>query len=225
MISDNAVERLPRPLRRLANLIRRLPFVFVVMGTRPLEPAVKRLYSQHIASDDVVIEVGARIGDATRTLASIARHVYSFEPSRPSFLVLKTLTRTHNNVDVYNTALSDRPGDAYLYRDRHFSGVASLKRLNDVNYASQERVSVSTLDQIVFKVPPTSLVLDCEGSELDVLEGGAKLLPHLRLVLVETHTLSNGTSTLGPVEKQLSRLFQKVKVDRVGNENWVVASS
>jgi FkbM family methyltransferase len=223
VLSPKSMVRLPRRLRRLVNLLRRLPLVSVILGDRPLEPAVAQLYSGSISSEDVVIEVGARMGDATRTLSAIAKHVYSFEPSKSSFLVLKTLTRTRHNVDAYNFALSDRSGDAYLYRDRSFSGVSSLKKLSDVDYVSTERVSVTELDEIEFKLPPTVLVVDCEGSEQEVLRGGAHLLPQLRSVLVETHVLSDGSSTLEPVQDELGRLFPTVRVDRVGSEYWVVA--
>src|SRR5579864_422327 len=223
MLSPESMIKLPRRLRRLVNLLRRLPLVSIILGDRPLEPAVVQLYSGCVSSDDVVVEVGARMGDATRTLSVIAKHVYSFEPSKSSFLVLKTLTRTRHNVEVYNLALSDRPGDAYLYKDRSFSGVSSLKKLSDVDYVSTESVSVSTLDGIMFKLPPTVLVLDCEGSEEEVLKGGPKLLPRLRSVLVETHVLSDGSSTLELVQEELGRLFPSVRVDRVGNENWVIA--
>jgi FkbM family methyltransferase len=223
LISAYVIETMPRPLRRIANFLRRLPFLSVVLGERPLEPAVKRLYIDCIAADDVVVEVGARMGDATRTLSAIAKHVYSFEPSKSSFLVLKTLTRTRHNVTVYNIALSDRSGEAYLYKDRSFSGVSSLKKLSDVDYVSSERVSVTTLDGIEFKLPPTVLVLDCEGSEEEVLRGGAKLLPQIRSALVETHVLGNGSSTLESVQEGLGRMFPSVRVDRVGNENWVIA--
>jgi FkbM family methyltransferase len=188
-----------------------------------LEQAVRQLYSDFINRDDIVVEVGARMGDATRALSTISRHVYSFEPSKSNFLILKTLTRTRHNVDVYNIALSDRPGETYLYRDRRFSGVASLKKLTDVDYVTRERVSVGTLDGIEFELPPTSLVVDCEGSEEEVLRGGARLLPRLRSVLVETHVLSDGSSTLRPVEEELSRVFPVVRVYQVGNEFWVAA--
>jgi FkbM family methyltransferase len=217
------IENLPRPLRRLANFLRRLPFISIILGDRPLEPAVRDLYSDNFTIDDVVVEVGARMGDATRALATISRHVYSFEPSKSNFLVLRTLTWTHRNVDTYNLALSDITGDAYLYRDRTFSGVSSLKRLNDVDYVARERVSVGTLDGIDFKLRPTSLVVDCEGSEQAVLRGGRRLLPFLRTVLVETHILDDGSSTLEPVRDELTRFFPFVRIDRVGNEFWVIA--
>ena len=214
---------LPRPLRRFVNILRRSPLLSIVFGGRPMEGAVGRLYFRLINQDDVVVEVGARMGDATRTLAKIAKHVYSFEPSKSSFLVLKATTGMHRNVDVYNLALSDHSGDNYLYRDRGFSGVASLKKLNDVRYVSQEKVAVRTLDEISFRLLPTALIVDCEGSEYEVLRGGRKLLPNLRRVLVETHVLSDGSSTLSSVQEELGRVFPIVQVERVGNEYWVFA--
>lgn len=219
----NAIDSLPKPIRRVVNLLRRIPFFSTVFRGRPLEKGIRLLYSEYIATNDVVVEVGARMGDGTRLLAGIARHVYSFEPSRTSFTVLKVLTRTQHNVDVYNLALSDHHGEAHLYRDRSFSGVASLKKLNLVSYVAREKVTLSTLDGINFRLCPTTLVVDCEGSELEVLRGGRKLLAEVRSVLVETHILSDGCSTMAPVRDELSRFFPTVKIDQVGNESWVIA--
>jgi FkbM family methyltransferase len=223
MLFPESMVRLPRRLRRLANLLRRLPLVSVILGDRPLEPVVEQLYSGWVSSNDVVVEVGARMGDATRTFAALAGHVYAFEPAKSSFRVLKTLTRTLHNVEVYNIALSDEHGEADLFSDRSFSGVASLKKLADVDYVSSERVSVTTLDEVSFKLQPTLLALDCEGSELQVLRGGPELLRRLRSVLVETHILSDGSSTLISVQEELGKFFPTVRVERVGNEDWIVA--
>lgn len=216
-------ESLPRPLRRLVNLLRRLPFLSPLLGSRPIEPGVRSLYSRYIMPEDVVVEVGARMGDGTRVLANIATHVYSFEPSKESFLILRTMTRTHHNVDAYNIALGDSTGEAYLNKDRSFSGVASIKKLAAVNYAAQEKVKVTALDNIRFKLEPTSLVIDCEGFESEVLKGAQNSLPQLRSVLVETHTLSDGSNTLDPVTKELERFFRKVTVATAGQDHWVLA--
>lgn len=214
---------LPRPLRRAVNLLRRIPYLSILFGERPVEPAANRFYPEYITKSDVVVEVGARMGDGTRVLAEIARHVYAFEPARQNYLILKALTRHLHNVEAYNLALADQVGEAYLNKDRSFSGVASLRNIAEVNYVAQERVRVFNLDALKFKISPTSLVLDCEGAECEVLRGGVNLLPTLRSVLVETHVLSDGSNTTEPVVEELNRFFPNVRVESVAPVVWVLA--
>ena len=222
MVSRARGEFIPKPIRRILNLLRRYPFLTSLLGERPAEPAVKNLYSQYISKNDVVVEIGARMGDGTRLLADIAAHVYSFEPARYSFFVLKRIARMRHNVTAYNLAVGDRPAVALLSRDRSFSGVASIKKIANVDYVAEEKVKVVTLDSLNFNLPPTSLVVDCEGYEEEVLKGAVGMLPHLKSVLVETHTLSDGSNTLDSVVQELSRFFPSLWVKYVGHDCWVV---
>ena len=193
------------------------------MGDPPVEQAVARFYPEYINADDVVVEVGARMGDGTRVLARLARHVYALEPARRSFLLLRIFTKGCKNVNAYNIGLSDHTGYAELQTDRGFSGVASLKKLADVGYISKETVRVAKLDCLTFSPPPTSLVLDCEGSEIEVLKGAEESLSAMKSVLVETHTLADGFTTLDEVVRKLGKFPFQLRVASAGNESWVLA--
>ncbi len=215
--------RTPRPLRRLLNLLRRFSSLSVILGELPVEPAARTVFPVVIEPNDVIIEVGARMGDGTRVLANLGRQVYAFEPSRESFLLLKAFTNKIGNVEAYNVAVGSHRGTAMLQKDRSFSGVASLQEVADVHYSKSQPVRMVTLDGIKYEQPPTSLVVDCEGYELEVLRGAERLLPTLTKVLVETHIMADGTTTTERVISHLGRFFSKLEINQAGNERWVIA--
>ena len=58
----------------------------------------------------VVYDVGANIGYHTTAFASIARHVYAFEPHPRNYAMLKINTASLSNVTAINCAVSQTPG-------------------------------------------------------------------------------------------------------------------
>ena len=189
-----------------------------------MEPAAKEIFPKLIGPEDVIVEVGARMGDGTRVLANLGKQVYAFEPARESFFLLKIFTRVNKNVRGYNIALGSSKGEALLQKDRTFSGVSSINKVTGVRYVQKEKVTVTRLDRVRFEFPPTSLVVDCEGSELPVLKGAERLLPNLRMVFVETHSMNDGSDTTSDVISELGRFFLEVRTQYAGLERWVIAS-
>jgi len=189
-----------------------------------MEPAAREIFPNLIGPEDVIVEVGARMGDGTRVLAKLGKQVYAFEPARESFFLLKIFTRVNKNVRGYNIALGSSKGEALLQKDRTFSGVSSINKVTGVRYTQKEKVAVTRLDSVRFEFPPTSLVVDCEGSELPVLKGAERLLPNLRMVFVETHSMNDGSDTTSDVISELGRFFLEVRTQYAGLERWVIAS-
>ena len=189
-----------------------------------MEPAAREIFPRLISSEDVVVEVGARMGDGTRVLAKLSKQVYAFEPARESFFLWRLFTSGNRNVRGYNIALGSSTGEALLEKDRSFSGVSSFNKVVGVRYAQKEKVAVTRLDNLRFEFPPTSLIVDCEGSELLVLKGAERLLPSLRRVFVETHLMEDGSDTTNDVIAELGRFFLEVRTQHAGLERWVIAS-
>ena len=171
-----------------------------------VEKTTKVLYPKYLRKDDVVIEVGARIGAATMLLSNLTNYVYSFEPNKDNFRMLRAYTRKLDNVSAFNIALGEYDGKAVLKISKNdsFSAVSSLKGLANHDYVDSQEVQISALDSLHFDFQPSSLVLDCEGAEAEVIRGGKKTIEGLRSVLVETHILHDGTSTRKDVIAALS---------------------
>lgn len=134
----------------------------------------------------VVFDIGAFRGEWSRSLIDLSEReldIYLFEPNEAHRAELLTIGGT-----VYTVALSDterevpflmsgRTGDSYYKED---SG----------RYASTPTLSIrtQTLDGIVARdsIPlPQFIKIDTQGSELDILTGGADCLRGCSLLLIE----------------------------------------
>ena len=222
---------IPRRLRPVFYPLRRYYYPIIGKSIELPEPerSAGLLYSRFVDSDDVVIEVGARIGGSTLLLSDLVNHVYSFEPVGFSFRMLKEFTRNRPNVTACNFAVGDRNGLIVLNLppEQDFPYVASIKRLAGYEYQRIERARMIKLDDFHFSLKPTALIVDCEGNEAEVLDGAKLLIPKLKTILIETHELSDGSETEETVRAKLLKYgkFFKVNtsfVDRDGRA-WILA--
>lgn len=195
------------------------------------ERSASSLYPRHVRADDVIIEVGANVGGGTLLLSRLARMVYSFEPLKYSYAMLKLNTRKCQNVKTFNVGLGNEKGFrvVYMMDSISTSKVASLKKISGYEYEHTEKVRLERLDDVTFETRPTGLIMDCEGYEREALEGARKTLPELKKVLIETHILSNGTKTLSEVKHELSRYSDIFDIDDsfVDSQkmSWIVAKA
>jgi FkbM family methyltransferase len=137
-----------------------------------------------------VIEVGANRGVTAVALArevGTHGHVYAFEPV-PEFyeLVNENLARNGvGNVSVYQTGLSNRAATIPFFKHGGGSGIA------EVADAEPLRVQTTTIDRFMADhgIDRIDILnMDCEGSELDVLQGARVLLSkHGPQVFCEIH--------------------------------------
>lgn len=233
-VSHGAKGMIPRRLRSTLYPLRRYYYPIIRRNIQPPQPegSARLLYQNYISRDDIVVEVGARIGGGTLLLSELAGHVYSFEPVKFSFRMLKMYAGGRENVSLFNLAVGDRNIRTLinLPETQDFPFVASIKKLADFEYRQRQKVVMVKLDDILFPLEPTSLIVDCEGSEIEVLLGAKSLLRKLRTVLIETHRLSDGSETLERVVSILSKAsdyfsfdVRKDFVDEDGR-TWVIAS-
>ena len=139
-----------------------------------------------IKSGMVVVDVGANIGLWTVTTGlrlGTAGKVYAFEPGSDIFQVLTrniSLNALNKIVETYPIALGDKVDRKYLLSDTNGGDADRYLMASDPqDYSGGEEVQVTTLDKWAKErgVDKVNFVkLDCEGSELFVLQGGEKLL-------------------------------------------------
>lgn len=134
-----------------------------------------------LTPDDLVVEVGANMGAHTLALASLASLVYAFEPQRFMFQTLcaNLALNSVDNVIPKQAAVGRESGAVKIPcldpRVEQNFGCLSLR----TPHAGGDFVPCTTLDSLVF--PRLDLLkLDCEGSELAVLEGAQQTLLHHR---------------------------------------------
>ncbi len=139
------------------------------------------LFAQIIEPDWHVIEVGANVGAHTVQLARLAKKVTCYEPQRIAFqalcgtIALNSLT----NVWAYQAACGIHTGVVECpYLDPEANGNFGGVSLVDHPTGPTESVPIVRLDQ---QPPCDFLKLDCEGMELQVLNGMGTMRPVLYL--------------------------------------------
>jgi FkbM family methyltransferase len=145
-----------------------------------------------------VLDVGAHVGESAERFRRLfpESRIYSFEPQSDCYLELERAFGRKPNHRCFNLALGDAPGTATMYRSA-FSPSSSLRRMasqhkEEFPFTAEEHqitVAVSTLDEVSSTLvleDPILLKIDTQGFEREVLLGAKRVLPRVRLIVVET---------------------------------------
>jgi FkbM family methyltransferase len=143
-------------------------------------------FPRDAAKTGTVVDVGAWWGPWTYWLSRKADHVVTIEPVPHLAAFLRRVTA--DNVDLIETALSDRPGMTELYVPTGGSGSEGRSTV-EPRVASGERskveVKLTPLDDLDLR-DVVFIKIDVEGHELPVLRGAKRTLAEQRpVVLIE----------------------------------------
>ena len=137
---------------------------------------------------DVVLEIGANMGSHTVALAKAVGRtgkVYAFEPQMPLFHLLAGNVALNGlfNVFTYNLAIGAREGTIKVppldYKNTGNFGALSLEENQNGT-----QVLLKPLDVLAGNLSKCKLIkVDVEGMELEVLQGGQKLIERHQPVL------------------------------------------
>ena len=146
------------------------------------EPQTVALLDSLVTSQMICVDVGANIGYFSVLMARRAHTVHAVEPT-PNLATRIRENASLNGLDnivMHQAALSDRVGTADLHLSSDDPEANSLHGAGPVI-----RVPLTTLDAL--SLPHVDLLkLDCEGSELAALAGGARTIARDRpLILCE----------------------------------------
>jgi FkbM family methyltransferase len=164
------------------------------------------LYRRVIGPNDYVMEVGANIGAHTVELAKLAHYVIALEANPPTCEVLKQnlLANAPDNVEALCVAAGDKPRRASLLVKANNPGGT------EVQEDESGDIAVETLDFILGnRVPVHFLKLDCEGSELAVLQGAVQTIERCRpLLYVENDRADKSDALITWIHQRNYRLYQ-----------------
>ena len=139
-------------------------------------------------SNEVILDVGANFGAYT-VYAHMAgvRSIYAYEPEPSNYDLLSKNTKGKENVHIFNKALisGDEPKtlDFFIPRNRKNMGSSSLhiKRGRD-----KIEVGTENYQRIIDEIKPTTVKMDCEGAEYDLLLNN-RLPDSVRKITIELH--------------------------------------
>ena len=139
---------------------------------------------------DAIVEVGANIGTETVAFADIVGptgSVIAFEPFQPNFKVLENIVAMNHykHVSLKNIALSNRAQTTSFATPSNLfaSGVGYLEPSPRNALRGSIKVECDTLDAQV-RFCPRLAVIDVEGAELQVLQGGKRLISQTKPVVI-----------------------------------------
>lgn len=165
---------------RVVGLVRSLAIYHLMPGRqRPL----RALYRQFVSTGDLVFDVGAHVGNRTRSLVALGCRVVAVEPQPAVAATLRTVARGWPGVTVVEAAVSSTPGRATLAVSERHPTVSTLAhewrdaRRDDADFAGVEwndtvEVATTTLDALIADHgEPVFIKIDIEGGELAALAG------------------------------------------------------
>jgi FkbM family methyltransferase len=132
------------------------------------------------------IDIGANIGNHSLFFSDLFEKVYSFEPAKITFDVLRLNSSLVNNIECFNVGISDVNGKASLMVPKGFLGCSRIITPSAV--ATQE-IEIITLDSLLEKLPNIRLIkIDIEGHEYQALLGAKNVIrENMPYILFEQH--------------------------------------
>lgn len=165
------------------------------------EPDVYKALSSYVIQDkSIFMEIGANAGPYMLKLAGLAKKVIAIEPHPEVYDMLQQNAahlnkhyrdehyRTEDIIETVNCALSDVETLEKHYERIHLN-VSTDKTANAFIHTRGEflskTVKLQTLDRLGYR--PDVLMIDVNGSELQVLKGAIHSLKHTRAIGIELH--------------------------------------
>jgi FkbM family methyltransferase len=166
------------------------------------EMRINERIKKFLPNVDFIFDIGANIGNWTilqRVYYNQDVKIYSFEPAKINFEILKKNISKHNNIKIYNFALGDEnnyqtlsyPINLFQYKHYYAFGGLTLKTKS---LFFREKVQVIKFDTIFEKEFKNNIdsknsgvfvKVDVEGSELEFLIGAFKTLKMLDNVVIQ----------------------------------------
>ena len=168
--------------------------------------------------NSVVVDVGANIGAFTIFAAQWAKKVFAFEPEADNFRLLCANIELNGfkNVTPKKIAIAKKKGqqDFYIAEKQH-SGAHSFLLQRYDRVLKVETLSIADLIKAESLTKIHFLKLDCEGAEIDIIEGlSLKNAKKIEQIALEFHP-RNDYSTQDMVRK-LTMLGFDVRVGEQG---------
>lgn len=148
--------------------------------------------SKHFDKNNIIIDVGAFIGEWTLEVMNIITNYkfFVFEPNIDNFKRLSEEFKTKSNVTLINCGLGEKcyKGKYFNLKNndgvRKMSGFVKRDVYNNYDFDVID-IDIVNLDSIKFNNDIDFLKIDVEGFELDVLKGANILLSNKKINFIQ----------------------------------------
>lgn len=156
-----------------------------------------------IEEGEIVVDIGANIGEFSLSIAETAGQVYSFEPDPEVFRALQKNLLSYENCQSFPLALADSEGEIEFFLSTN--GADSSAIVPDT-YDKKITIPATTLDAFVKarNIPKLDfLKVEAEGFEPEVLNGASETLQTVRKIVVDCGPERRGEPTFDACNKIL----------------------
>lgn len=186
-----------------------------------------KLMNHH--SIDVILDVGANIGDYAKDMRNIGfkGEIFSFEPVKEVFDILLRDASKDKLWKVFNYAIWEKDGEATINISKNLVSSSLLNSLPQLvssapraNFVLQEKIKIQKLDSIFddlkLRDKKIYLKIDTQGYEEMVLLGANKSLEFISGIQIEMPLIPSyvGSMTFDKMKQKLNMLgFRLVAVE------------
>jgi FkbM family methyltransferase len=165
---------------------------------------------------DIVIDIGAGVGEFTLWCANAGARVIAFEPDPLAFACLEKNTASLTGVQIYPYALWKERTNLRLHGSLDTAESSLIE--DGKAYARHVDVQAWPLDQLQFmaRLPVIDLMkIDGEGVEPEIIQGASRTLMRTRVVAIDIEATDRRPNLKARVETALNGLnFRAVPHDR-----------
>ncbi len=132
-----------------------------------------------VAPGNLCFDVGANIGEYTKTLLQLGASVVAVDPQPSAIEELNARFANNPRVKIEPVALGSEPGTATLYIREHH-GMTGLYENLGSKHVKTAQIEVDTLDNLMSRHGiPHYIKIDVEGHEFEVIKGLNTAIPHM----------------------------------------------
>jgi FkbM family methyltransferase len=153
---------------------------------------------------DIVVDIGANIGEFTIAISPLAERVIAIEPDPNVQEALAENLQHVSNASMFQTALSDKDGEAEFFLS---TKDADSSLMRPETFSEKVKVRVSSLDTFIRETGIKRidfLKIEAEGWEPEILSGASRALAITRKVAVDAGPEREGAPTTEAVAKSLT---------------------
>ena len=175
-----------------------------------------------VRKDDCVLEIGSNKGGLTKSLLKAVGNcgrVYACEPNPIAYEYSRLILGRKSNLISFNIGLGRKNSEGHLERRWLTDETAKLA---EESLHVPERISfkcrILTMDYLAkhLNPKPNVVLIDAEGAELDVLEGGIELLSSARdlRLAIELHPTERPTIVEDVLQKMREFGYEAKLIDK-----------
>jgi FkbM family methyltransferase len=162
--------------------------------------------------DDIIMDIGANIGDMPLKWGLLAKEIHSYEPMPDTFEILKLNTEKNelHNCKIYEGAVGHGEGDIKIWinLDKHQAHATA----SSIGKRMKDSLTVRKIDftEEVKRIQPTVIKIDIEGGEREILENvDDSVFDSCRVFLLEIHPTKwkDGMTWLDQQVERFDKLF------------------